>query len=313
LKPENRIALVQAAPLPVRNGVAPSRVFLPSGSWATLGQFLQQRFPHVPPHVLQQRLLRGDIVDQTGTVQHADQPYQSGRWLWYYREVPDETRVPFDVPILYRDDHLVVVDKPHFLASTPGGRYLRETALSRLRQQLDLPDLTPLHRLDRDTAGVLMFCAHPPSRGAYQALFQSREVFKEYLAVARPTSPWRGPVSYRSRLEQRSGHFTMQEAAGLPNSQTRIELLRTDGALALFRLVPATGRKHQLRVHMAALGMPILNDMFYPELKVMPAADDFSSPLQLLALRVCFRDPISGREHCFGSRRRLMLHYEPRV
>lgn len=302
--------MVQSAPLPVRKGVAPSRVYLPDGPWQTLGQFLTQRFPHVPSDILHQRLQAGDIVDHAGTAQNAAMPYQPGRWLWYYREVPNEVEVPFDLPLLYRDAHLVVVDKPHFLASTPGGRYLRYTALARLREHLSLPDLTPLHRLDRDTAGVLMFCAHPPSRGAYQALFQSRQVFKQYEAVAQVSGGFAGPAIYRSRLQQRPGHFTMQEVAGEPNSETSIQLVHESEGIGLFRLQPLTGRKHQLRAHMAALGMPILHDTFYPVLLDLPAADDFSQPLQLLARQVRFRDPISGQQHCFTSRR--VLSADPR-
>lgn len=310
MKPEKRHALVQAAPLPVRDGVAPSRVYLSAGPWPTLGKFLEQRFPHIEPHTLHQRLQCGDIVDNAGVPQSADTPYKPGTWLWYYREVAHEAAVPFDMPVLYRDDRLVVVDKPHFLASTPGGRYLRHTALSRLREQLDMPEITPLHRLDRDTAGVLMFCLHPPSRGAYQALFQSRSVHKQYEAVAKVASSFEGPLTYCSRLQQRPGHFTMQEVAGEPNSQTLVELICVRQGMGLFRLTPLTGRKHQLRAHMASLGMPILNDVFYPELQAMPAADDFSKPLQLLAREVGFRDPFSGKEHCFTSRQ--VLAADPR-
>src|SRR5690606_37754442 len=197
--------------------VAPSRVYLPQGPWARLCDFLLERFPHVPPHILLERLAQGDIVDGDGVVQTPDSPYQPLRWLWYYREVPAETHVPFELPILFRDDYLVVVDKPHFLASIPGGRYLRETALIRLRQSLDLPLLSPVHRLDRDTAGVLLFCADPESRGAYQTLFQTRDVRKEYEALAGVRNDLVFPLVHRSRVAQRAGHFTMQELAGEPN------------------------------------------------------------------------------------------------
>ncbi|NYT63712.1 pseudouridine synthase [Alcaligenaceae bacterium] len=290
----------------MRNGVAPSRVHLPAGNWASLLDFLLERFCHVPPDILRARLACGDIVDEAGVAQTLGSPYQPLRWLWYYREVPAEVPVPFDLPVLFHDCRLVVVDKPHFLASIPGGRYLQETALIRLRSLLDLPLLSPIHRLDRDTAGVLLFCADADSRGAYQALFQTRDVCKEYEAVAGLRDDLAFPVVHRSRLQARADHFTMEEVAGEPNSETRVELLRSlaDG-LGLYRLLPHTGRKHQLRVHMSALGVPICNDGFYPELKAYAEADDFSRPLQLLARAIEFVDPFTGQLRRFESQRRL--------
>lgn len=256
--------------------------------------------------LLRERLEAGEIVDEFGNRQWPNAPYRPGRWLWYYRDVPDEAPVPFEIPVLYRDDRLLVVDKPHFMASTPGGRYLRHTALVRLRRELDLPDLSPMHRLDRDTAGVLMFCVDPARRGGYQALFQRREVHKEYEAVAALPSGLDFPLVRHSRMEDVPGCFTMNEIPGPPNSKTRIECLRTlEGGLAHFRLLPSSGRKHQLRVHMSGLGMPILNDGYYPVLLPERPADDFSRPLQLLARAVEFRDPVDGRMRRFESARTL--------
>lgn len=305
MKKSRRIDFVRNAPLPMRGGVAPSRVYLPAGPWATLLDFLVERFRHLPPSVLRDRLARGEIVDEAGLPQAPDSAYTALRWLWYYREVPQEAEIPFELPVLFRDKYLVVVDKPHFLASTPGGRHLRETALSRLRQALDMPLLSPIHRLDRDTAGVLLFCADPESRGAYQSLFQTRDVRKEYEALAPVRRDVALPVLRRSLIQSRHGHFTMQEVDGEPNSETHIELLAEAGGLGLFRLRPHTGRKHQLRVHMSGLGMPICNDSFYPELKPYAQADDFSRPLQLLARAIEFTDPISGRARRFESLRSL--------
>lgn len=300
------MAFVNGAPLPVRNGVDPSRVHLPPGPWLNLLDFLLQRFPHMSPDILRARLARGDIVDEAGVAQTLDSPYQPLRWLWYYREVPAETRVPFDLPVLFRDSRLVVVDKPHFLASIPGGRYLQETALIRLRDELDLPLLSPIHRLDRDTAGVLLFCADAASRGAYQALFQTRDVQKEYEAVAGLREGLTLPLVHCSRLEARANHFTMQEVAGQANSETHIELIgQAASGLGHYRLRPHTGRKHQLRVHMSALGVPICNDGFYPELQAYAEADDFSRPLQLLARGIEFIDPFTGQLRRFESQRRL--------
>lgn len=314
--------------LPERAGIPPSRVYLPEGPWETLLEFLRQRFPRLPAGILEQRLRNGDIVDERGIAQGVDAPYRAGQWLWYYREVPDETPVPFELTLLHRDDRLVVVDKPHFMASTPGGRYLRHTALVRARAEFGLPSLSPMHRLDRDTAGVLMFCVEPSVRGRYQALFQSRSVSKEYEAVARVPPGVDLPHVHRSRLEEVPGRFVMREVPGEPNSETRIELLRwLDPAIRLahLRLLPVTGRKHQLRAHLSVLGMPILNDPWYstdrpadtppfPLRRAAPAApnfdaadDSFDSPLQLLARAVEFRDPLDGSLRRYESRRTLQV------
>jgi tRNA pseudouridine32 synthase/23S rRNA pseudouridine746 synthase len=327
---------MDSAPLPMRGGVAPSRVYLPPGPWATVLDFLQERFKYMKPDILRQRLDRGEIVDAAGIAQSALSPYQSLRWLWYYREVPLEAAVPFELTVLHRDERLLVVDKPHFLACVPGGQYLHETALSRLRSRFDLPHLSPVHRLDRDTAGVMLFCADPGSRGAYQALFRSRQVEKEYEAIAPLRTPACWPCVHRSRLVAEPGCFTMREVAGEPNSETYIELIarvpcapmrvgmggsadtrpaaavsRPDSdcatldGLGHYRLRPRTGRKHQLRVHMSALGIPICNDRFYPELQAYQLPDDFTCPLQLLARAIEFVDPFSGLLRRFESLRRL--------
>lgn len=289
----------------MKDGVAPSRVYLQPGPWATLYDFLVQRFQYTDPRVIEERLNRGEIVDEQGRRQAGDAPYQPRRWLWYYREVPPEAPVPFSVQVLHRDQRLLVIDKPHFLASIPGGRYLKETALTRLRHELALPQLSPLHRLDRETAGVMMLCIDPASRGAYQQLFQDRQVTKEYEAVAPYSERLSFPVTRRSRLETRGWHFTMDEVEGEPNSETRIELIASMGELGWYRLYPHTGRKHQLRVHMAGLGIPILNDLFYPNLAPQPAYSDFSRPLQLLARRIQFKDPFTGEMRVFESQRQL--------
>ncbi|TEA77115.1 pseudouridine synthase [Allopusillimonas ginsengisoli] len=299
--------LPAVAPLPPRQGVAASRVYLPDGPWLTMGEYLSQRFPHVPADILAERLARGDIVDETGVAQHAGAAYRPRIWLWYYREAPREPAVPFDLPVLFRDERLLVVDKPHFLASIPGGRHLHETALTRLRLQFDLPLLAPVHRLDRDTAGVLVFCLDPQARGAYQSLFQARAVYKEYEAIAALNQGLALPCVYQSRIDTAPGAFVVtSRLSEMPNSETRIELMETlGGGLGLYRLLPLTGRKHQLRAHMSALDMPIVNDRLYPVLKTYLRDDDFSRPLQLLARRVAFKDPFTGAQRVFESARQL--------
>lgn len=295
-------------PLPVKDSVPPSYAWLPEGAWPNLLAWLVERFPHLDRGILEERLARGEIVDEAGRIMAADTPYRAGSRIWYYREVPPETPVPFEESILYRDDYLLVVDKPHFLATVPGGRYLRETLLARLRNKHDLPELTPIHRLDRETAGVVLFCIHPPSRGKYQQLFERRTVQKVYEAIAPFRSDLELPHVHRSLLQEgsRNGErfFTMQEVAGEPNSETRIDVIEQRGGLAKYRLEPHTGRKHQLRAHMASLGIPILNDPWYPQV-IEDKGDDFSAPLQLLAREIEFVDPVSGEARHFASQLRL--------
>ena len=297
------------SPLPIRDSIAPSYAWLPQGQWPNLLAWLVARFPHLERGILEDRLARGEIVDEAGRIMSADTPYRPGSRIWYYREVPPETPVPFEEVILYRDEHLLVVDKPHFLATIPGGRYLRETLLARLRSKLDLPELTPIHRLDRETTGLVLFCIHPPSRGKYQALFEQRTVQKVYEAIAPFHADLELPRVHRSRLQEgsRNGErfFTMQEVAGEPNSETRIALMERRGELAKYRLEPHTGRKHQLRAHMASLGIPILNDPWYPVV-TEDKGDDFSQPLQLLAREIEFVDPVSGQSRRFESGLRLL-------
>ncbi|ETF02798.1 ribosomal large subunit pseudouridine synthase A [Advenella kashmirensis W13003] len=293
------------APLPVKNGVAPSRVYLPRETWPDLISFLLHKFPHMDADVLRERLGNGDMVDTTGKPYALNSPFVPDSWLWYYREVPVETVVPFDIDILYQDELLIAIDKPHFMASIPGGRHLHQTALVRLRDQLGNPHINPIHRLDRDTAGVLVFCTDRERRGLYQSLFQTRSVHKIYEAVA----PWHEDLEFplvRESLIRRSGQvFVMHEIDGTPNSRTRIQLLSHNRSLGHYRLEPVTGRKHQLRVHMNALGIPICNDEYYPVLQPLREQETFENPLQLLARSMQFIDPVTGIERYFESRREL--------
>lgn len=291
-------------PLPMRDGVAPSYIWLPDGPWPLVLTFLEQRFPDVAPAVWRSRMSRGEVVDDGGMRVGPDSPYRRGACIFYYRELDGETPIPFEERILYQDDQLLVADKPHFLPVIPSGRFLHETLLVRLKRKTGLAHLTPIHRLDRETAGVIVFSANPATRGAYQSLFQQRAVEKIYEAVA-PTLPGVNfPLTYRSRMIGGTPFFRMEEAAGEPNSETRIEILEPRGAVTLYRLRPLTGKKHQLRVHLAALGMPILNDAFYP-IALPCKGDDVSRPLQLLARSISFRDPMTGQERRFESVRRI--------
>jgi len=294
---------------PDRDGVGPSRVALPPGSWPSVLDFLAARFPHVPRAQWLARMRRGEVLDADGAPLAPDSRYRPHTLIHYYRDLPAEVRIPFEATVLYQDDHLVVADKPHFLPVTPGGRYLQETLLVRLKRQLGIATLAPIHRLDRETAGLVLFSIRPETRDRYQALFRERAVQKRYEAIA----PWRADLAFpqvrRSRLAQSAAFMRMEEIAGAPNAVTAIELLETRGALARYALAPETGQKHQLRVHMSALGIAILNDRIYPVHAPQAAAgaEDYRQPLQLLAQALEFDDPVCGHRRHFESRRRLTL------
>ena len=292
-------------PLPIRDGVAPSYLWLAESRAGGMLRFLVERFPDVPEASWARRLARGEIVDARGMPLDAGSPVRQGMRIWYYRELEaPETPIPFRERVLFRDEHLLVADKPHFLPTIPTGRFLHETLLVRLKKQFDLPHLTPIHRLDRETAGVVICSHNPASRGAYQSMFQKRTVHKVYEALAGPIEGREFPFTYRSRMQDAQQFFLSEEVAGEPNSETLVELLERRGEVAHYRLHPHTGRKHQLRLHLAALGAPILNDAFYPV--ALPCkGDDFSAPLQLLARSVSFVDPLSGQPRRFDSGFRL--------
>ena len=303
---------------PLRDCVRASRVAFSATAGTPLLDFLLVRMSRVTDWPA--RLARGDVLDASGRPLAADASCEPGAVLWYWRSPPAEPRVPFEIELLHQDEYLVAVDKPHFLAAIPGGRHLQETVLVRLTRQLGIPTLAPMHRLDRDTAGVLLFIVQPATRHAYHSLLRDRQVHKVYEAVA----PWRAglvlPLTCRSRLEQRSDRsfMQMQEVAGEANAQTRVELIRrlapAAGDLAHYRLTPLTGRRHQLRVQMSGLGLPVVGDRIYPTLWPEPAADaapDYAQPLQLLARELAFTDPITGQARHFASRRQLQLAGEP--
>ncbi|WP_428313260.1 pseudouridine synthase [Hydrocarboniphaga sp.] len=285
-------------------GVGVSRVFLPAGSWTLLLDFLDQRFPDVGRAVWQTRLRQGRVSDDSGQSLQADAPYIAGRRIHYFRELPDEPRIPFDAVILHRDDDLLVVDKPHFLPTMPAGRYVQQSLLVRLKRETGLDDLVPLHRLDRATAGLVMFSIRPSTRAAYTELFASRRITKVYEALAPALPGISFPQTRRSRIAAAEPFFRMHEVDGVANADTNIDLIETRGDIALYRLQPQTGRKHQLRVHMAAIGAAILNDPWYPQL-LDEAEDDYTRPLKLLARALSFRDPLGGDLRLFESRRSL--------
>ncbi|BBZ66126.1 RNA pseudouridine synthase [Mycolicibacterium insubricum] len=283
----------RVAPLPDRDGVSAARVRLHGGC---VYDELTRRFGGEAGA----KVLSGEVLSSDGTVIAADTVLPEGEVVYLYRELPDEVEVPFDLPVLHRDADILVVDKPHFLATMPRGSHVVQTALVRLRRELDLPELSPAHRLDRLTAGVLLFTVRPEIRGVYQTLFARGEVRKVYLARAGVDPAVDFPLTLRSRIIKERSRLQAFEVPGEPNAETFAEHLG-DG---LYRLTPRTGQTHQLRVHMSSLGLPILGDPLYPEV-IDVAPDDFSTPLQLLSRTLEFDDPLTGERRRFVSGRVL--------
>jgi tRNA pseudouridine32 synthase/23S rRNA pseudouridine746 synthase len=285
---------------PFRRDSDASTVHLPAGPWRNALDGLCAHFPTVSRAQWLDRIARGRVLDGQGVAIGVDTPYRAGMRVHYYREVFDEAPIPFHETVLHVDEHLVVADKPHFLPVTPAGAYVEQTLLRRLMRRLRNPHLAPLHRIDRATAGLVLFSADPASRAAYQALFRERRIDKRYEAWAAPLPALAFPCRRRSRIVRGEPFFRMHEVAGEPNSETVIEVIERRQSLWRYALHPVTGRKHQLRVHMAALGAPIDNDGLYPELTA-PAADDYRHPLKLLARELAFVDPLSGEPRVFRS------------
>lgn len=277
-----------------------STLYLPPGAWRTVLECLCEHFSAISREQWLDRIARGRVLDAEGRAITADLPYREGLRIHYFREVPDEKPIPVVESILHADEHLVVADKPHFLPVTPAGEYVEQTLLRRLIHRLDNPHLVPLHRIDRHTAGLVLFSANPLTRSAYQALFPTRKIEKRYQAIARALPQLTFPQVHKSRLVEGEPFFRMQEAPGEPNTETAIEVLEKNDGLWRYGLSPVTGKKHQLRVHMSALGAGICNDPFYPQV-MRDAEDDYANPLKLLAQGLRFIDPVSGEERVFES------------
>lgn len=354
--------MAMISPLPVRNGVNATRLRVPShGQWATVCDYMLHRFGHVDAAGITRRFRNGEVVGLDGVVLDEHTPLGGHEFIWYYRNLPAEEPIPFTESILHHDEHLLVIDKPHFLPTTPGGRFIQESALVRLRNRTGNPELIPMHRLDRATAGILLFSTNPATRGAYQTLFERREISKTYEAVSalepvagRPAGEVLGngglggsaeersgnavdgtagpgnhllspdelqarlealaadPLVYRNRMSKIKGQLRSLVEEGEPNAESLIELLGTGTSaghfagtkVARFRLSPHSGKTHQLRVHLAALGLGILNDPFYPTLLDL-APDNYARPLQLLARSISFNDPITGLPVSYTSKLEL--------
>lgn len=277
----------------------PSTLHLPAGPWRSVLDCLCAHFPAVGRDVWLDRFTRQRVLSEQGHPLESDHPYREGLRVRYFREVPNEAPVPFREQVLFQDAHLLVVDKPHFLPVVPAGSYVQETLLNRPVKRCNNPHLTPLHRLDRLTAGLVMFSCNPQTRDAYQALFREQRIAKRYVALAAPLPRLGLPLVRKTRLERGEPFFRMQESVGAPNSETRIEVEQRFDSSWRYALYPVSGRKHQLRLHMAGMGAAILNDPLYPTLSDAP--EDHCKPLQLLAQRLSFSDPLDNQVRVFTS------------
>ena len=295
------------APLPTVAGVSPSCQWLPAGQWKTVLDFFIEQYPRVEVETWTTRMSKGEVLDETGRSVGPQTAYRVGACIFYYREIENEKVIPYDEQVLYQDQHILVADKPHFLPVIPSGNFLHQTLLVRLRNKQNVDGLVPIHRLDRETAGVVLFSVNPRTRGRYTSLFRNHEVKKVYEALA-PTLPTLDatsvPTTRRSRIVRGEPFFRMKEIPGPVNSETHINPLHHLGSNTIYQLVPVTGRKHQLRLHLAALGIPIVNDKLYPVLRHSDD-DGFSSPLKLLAKSLSFKDPLTGQQHYFESDMKL--------
>ncbi|AZC19805.1 pseudouridine synthase [Pseudomonas sp. CMR5c] len=281
-----------------------STLYLPPGPWATVLDCLCDHFKAISREQWLDRFARGRVLDGQGQPIAVELAYREGLLIHYFREVPNEKVIPVQETVLYADEHLVVADKPHFLPVTPAGEYVEQTLLRRLIRRFDNPHLVPLHRIDRHTAGLVLFSADPGSRSAYQALFPTRQIEKRYEAIAGALPELVFPLLHKSRLVDGEPFFRMQEVPGVSNTETLVEVREKHGDLWRYGLYPVTGKKHQLRVHMSALGAAICNDPFYPQV-LKDAEDDPAKPLKLLAQGLRFIDPLTGQEREFESGIRL--------
>ena len=297
------MAIKLSPPLAVKNGVSPNKIWLPKGPWQTVFDYFCWRFPQIDHQSCLERFNREEVCFADGQIVRPETVYQSEQHLYFYREVPNEIEVPFRETIIYQDENIIVADKPHFLPVAPSGNYLHHTLLVRLRKSLNNDEIELCHRLDRETAGLVLLTKKESVRAAYHSLFSKRKIVKTYYAIAN-TCHLKFPLSRKTKLVKGEPYMRMTEVAGEPNSESMISLEQTRGKLSLYQLKPHTGKKHQLRVHMASIGAPIINDHLYPNMQYR-SVTDFANPLQLLAKKLEFIDPLSAKQCCFISQREL--------
>ena len=289
----------------------PSKLSLPQTNpgVATVLEYLIIKFPYIDADIWRQRIADGKVHRHDGSLITTQSPFQAQQRIYYYKEVKNEPIIPFKEIIVFQDQHILVAYKPHFLAVIPGGIYVNECLQNRLRRNTGIATLQALHRLDRVTAGLVLFSVNPDTRHRYHHLFETRQIHKTYQAIARISGgetligqEWQ----IENRIERSKPRFCMRVSEGEANSHSVIRCLQQTTEKALFELNPVTGKTHQLRVHMQALGWPILNDKYYPQLQPL-SADNYSAPLQLLAKELAFIDPVTQKPRHFRCDRSLSL------
>jgi len=286
----------------------PSVVTMPAAEqpYPSIVEFLFKKFPNISRNRWAERIREGKVLNDRGEPITADTPYSPSKRIFYFREIENEPVIPFAEQILFQDDELLAACKPHFLPVIPGGRYVEECLLNRLRHRTGMADLAPLHRLDRETAGIVIFSVNPDTRGLYHELFMHRKVEKTYHALAEVNqTPRENQWTVANRIVRGEPAFRMKTVPGIVNACSHIQLLEVKGNRGLFSLQPVTGKTHQLRLHLSGLGFRIINDRVYPELQPQ-TEDDFDQPLQLLAKMIRFHDPVSGQDREFRSEREIL-------
>ncbi len=261
--------------------------------------FLVQRFPNISRGEWLDRIARGLVLTANRKPISVDQRFQPQLELLYYRDVHQEPKIPLDLNIVFESDHCLVVNKPSFLPVNPGGQFIEETVVGRLVASGYSADLTAVHQLDRLTEGLVLLCKAPRHRDHYHRLFRDGAIEKRYeaLSLRPPNGSKDAVIHHRSQLVRGEPSFRWREREGDSNSYSRIRFLEALDDVYRFELEPVTGKTHQLRVHMAAIGNPILNDPFYPHLKAK-APDQLDAPLKLKARFLSFEDPVDGQQVC---------------
>ncbi|OIO72141.1 MAG: pseudouridine synthase [Zetaproteobacteria bacterium CG1_02_53_45] len=266
-------------------------------------EFLDSHFPFVGRDVWLHRLESGKISDESGNIVTLDTPYRINARLRYFREVKYEQPIPFQETILFHNDFILVADKPHFLPVTPGGSYVNECLLHRLKRKTGLEHLVPVHRLDRETAGLVLFTCQESNRRPWFDLFRLGGIDKSYEAIATlPDHPAQQQWLVESRIERGEPWVRHRNVEGVINARSRIRLLELRGEQARFALEPITGKTHQLRLHLGLIASHIIGDRLYPEYQPPETPPNYDNPLQLLAKSLNFTDPVSGENRHFESR-----------